>query len=91
MTLYERLLDIDEATFHRLTACGLARPNARRDLLLYASYLDDLPRCGSMQAICNASERFFLSEERARQIIYQLRKALPARSLSDHQPSKNPR
>lgn len=72
-TIYEQVLHIDEPTFERLMASGLMRANARRDLLMYESYLHDRPLYGSMQAICNASEKFHLSEDQAKKIIYAIR------------------
>lgn len=73
MTIYQQLLHIDEATFERLMASGLMRANARRDLLIYARYLADRPRHGSMQAMSNAARHFHLGEDQVKKIIYRLR------------------
>ena len=76
MTFIEQHLHISEPAFERLMSSGLMRPNARRDLHMLQHYLADLPRYGSMQAMCNTSERFCLSEDQTRRIIYRLRRKL---------------
>ncbi len=78
MSFIEQHLHISESAFERLMASGLMRPNARRDLHMLQHYLADLPRCGSMQALCNTSERFCLSEDQTRRIVCRLRRKLAA-------------
>lgn len=71
MSIFERILGIDETTFDKLMSSGVLRSNAKRDLLIYEYYLNEVETCGSMQAIINASEKFYLSTEGIKKVIYK--------------------
>ena len=73
MTVFERILHIDEPTFNRLLALGVLRPNARRNLLIYEYYLAEAIKYGSMQAITNAAMRFCLSDKSIEKIIQRFK------------------
>lgn len=71
MSIFERVLGINESTFDRLMAVGMFRANAKRDLLIYEYYLEECIKYGSMQAMINASEKFHLNDESIKKIIYR--------------------
>ena len=71
MSIYERILNIDETTFNRLMSAGLLRSNAKRDLNIYEYYLEQKERVGSMQAMIDASELFSVSEDVVQKIVYK--------------------
>ncbi|OJV40839.1 MAG: hypothetical protein BGO29_14825 [Bacteroidales bacterium 36-12] len=71
MSIYEAILNIDEATFDRLMSLGVLRSNAKRDLLIYEYYLSECERHGSMQAMTNTSEEFKVSEDIVQRIVYR--------------------
>ncbi len=82
MSIYERILHIDENTFDRLMSTGFMRANAKRDLQIYEYYLAECEKHGSMQAITNAAEKFFLSTDHIKRVIYRVRNI-------SHQQSEN--
>jgi len=71
MTIYERILNIDETTFDRLMSFGLLRSNAKRDLEIYEYYLEQKEKVGSMQAMIDVSDFFRISEDVVQKIIYK--------------------
>jgi hypothetical protein len=76
MTIYERILNIDEATFDKLMSFGLLRSNAKRDLEIYEYYLEQKEKVGSMQAMTNTSDFFRISEDVVQKIIYKQKSIL---------------
>ena len=72
MTIYERILNIDQATFDRLMSFGILRSNARRDLQIYEYYLSESEKHGSMQAMTNAGDKFNLTDEAIKKIVYRI-------------------
>ncbi len=72
--LYKFVLNIDEQTFDQLSESGILRANAKRDLQIYGFYLEHTRQSGSMQAIHNAAEKYHLSEDQAKRIIYRIKK-----------------
>lgn len=74
MSIYQQILQIDETTFDNLLATGFLRANAKRDLRIYEYYLAECEKYGSMQAITNSAEKFFLSTDHIKRVIYHVRK-----------------
>lgn len=73
MSIYEHILHIDEATFDKLMSTGFLRANAKRDLRIYEYYLVECEKHGSMQAITNSAEKFCLSTDHIKRVIYHVR------------------
>jgi hypothetical protein len=71
MSIYERILHIDERTFDALMSAGVLRANAKRDLEMYGHFLRQRERRGAMQAITDTACKFILSEESVKHIIYK--------------------
>lgn len=70
------ILKMNESDIDRLSAMGLLRSTAMRDIEIYAYYLKEIARNnGKMRAVLRTSEKFYISEDRAKGIIYKIRKA----------------
>lgn len=52
---------------------GFLRSNAKRDLEIYEYYEEESLKVGSMQAITNAADKFCISEESIKKVIYRIR------------------
>ncbi|GHT33989.1 hypothetical protein FACS189434_09390 [Bacteroidia bacterium] len=74
MNSLARILQVDYSVIKRLSDAGVLRSNAARDYDIYNYFLLEKEKYGVMQSITNAADKFFISEDCAKKIIYSIKK-----------------
>lgn len=74
MSTIERITGLDAKTLEYISALNLLRANVIRDFLVYDYFTVEKQKYGTMQAITNTADKFYMSEDNVKKIIYQIKK-----------------